>query len=159
MAAIRQLRGSGWVIPDIAIRRGLARVVPNTGILGRWQVLGEKPLTVADVAHNVDGIRVVNAMLETIPHGRLHIVLGMVNDKDIAAVLSILPKVATYYFAKADIPRGLDASHLCEQTAEHGLVGSTYPTVRSAFEAARSAAAVDDMVLITGSVFTVAEAI
>ena len=159
LAAIRQLRGSGWVIPDIAIRRGLARVVPNTGILGRWQVLGEKPLTVADVAHNVDGIRVVNAMLETIPHGRLHIVLGMVNDKDIASVLSILPKVATYYFAKADIPRSLDASLLYEQAAEHGLVGSTYPTVRSAFEAARSAAAVDDMVLITGSVFTVAEAI
>lgn len=159
LAAIKQLKGSGWIIPDAAIRRGLDRVVPNSGILGRWQVLGERPLTIADVAHNVDGIRVVNAMLDTILHERLHIVLGMVNDKDIASVLSILPKGSTYYFAKADIPRGLDASHLCKQAALHGLKGNTYPTVRSALEAARSAAAVDDMVLVTGSVFTVAEVI
>ena len=159
LAALHALRTAAWNIPDAAIERGLARVTRNTGLQGRWQVLGRNPMTVADVAHNVDGIRTVVAMLNSMRYDQLHIVLGMVNDKDIARVLTELPDTATYYFCKADIPRGLPADELRVQASRAGLHGTAYPTVALAFEAAKRAASPKDMVLITGSVFVVAEVI
>lgn len=157
LAALNALRERGWSIPDDAIARGFAQVVPNTGLRGRWEVLAREPLTVADVAHNVDGLRTVKAMLANTPHRHLHIVLGTVNDKELGRVLAELPRRTTYYFCKADIPRGLDAGMLREQAAAHGLHGAAYPSVITAYHAARSAAAPDDLVLVTGSVFVVAE--
>ncbi|MCB9171046.1 MAG: bifunctional folylpolyglutamate synthase/dihydrofolate synthase [Flavobacteriales bacterium] len=156
-AAIDVLREKGWNIPDEAIARGLANVVRNTGLQGRWQVLSEPPLTIADAAHNVDGLRVVRHMLEHIPFNRLHIVFGTVNDKDVERVLAELPKEATYYFCKADIPRGLPADELQRRAASIGLNGRVHGTVKDALHAARRATALNDLILVTGSVFVVAE--
>ncbi len=157
IAAIGELRKKGWDIPQEAVLKGLACTVENTGLMGRWQVLREPPLTIADVAHNLDGIRVVRRMLEHIPYEHLHIVLGMVNDKNISKVLEELPKEASYYFCKADIPRGLDASLLRDRAGGCGLQGTVHPTVREAYASAMEAASLNDLVLITGSIFVVAE--
>lgn len=159
LAVIRELQQRGWNIGEAHIAAGFRNVVKNTGLMGRWQVLAEPPLTIADVAHNVDGIRVMRAMLECTPYEELHIVLGMVNDKDLAKVLAELPTEARYYFCKADIPRGLDAGLLQEQAKGHGLIGSTHGSVREAYAKARAAAAHNDLVLVTGSVFVVAEVV
>lgn len=159
LAALEALRMRGWAIPDEAIRDGFAKVAVNTGLRGRWEVIGQAPRTIADVAHNVDGVRAVKAMLERTRHNRLRIVLGMVSDKDIGAVLALLPKDAAYHFCKADIPRGMDAATLRQKAEEHGLQGEAHPSVHAAVQAARRAAQADDLVLVTGSVFVVAEAL
>ncbi|MCB0767078.1 MAG: bifunctional folylpolyglutamate synthase/dihydrofolate synthase [Flavobacteriales bacterium] len=158
-ATLLRLRERGWDVPDETIRAGFRHVVRNTGLLGRWQVLADTPLTVADVAHNEDGMRTVLRMVECQAFERLHIVLGMVNDKDIDRVLAILPPSATYYFCKAAIPRGLDAAELAHTAAKHGLQGSPFPTVGEAMQAASRAAGLNDLVLVTGSVFVVAEVV
>ena len=124
IAAIEQLRTTGWRITNDHIRDGLAQVVSRTGLLGRWQILREPPLVVADVAHNVDGIRTVKHQLERIPYEGLHIVLGMVNDKDLGRVLDELPTKATYYFCKADIPRGLEAEGISGELIELSAEGA-----------------------------------
>jgi dihydrofolate synthase / folylpolyglutamate synthase len=159
LAALRILQDKGWRVHEEHIARGFQRVVHNTGLQGRWQVLAEPPLTIADVAHNVDGIRVVRTMLECTPYEELHIVLGMVSDKDIGAVLAELPRRARYYFCKADIPRGLDAASLKDQAAAHGLHGTVFGSVQEAYGAARRTATHNDLVLVTGSVFVVAEVV
>ncbi len=156
-AAIEVLKQLGWKADNHAIMKGFINVVRNTGIRGRWEVLSREPLTIADVAHNADGINAILRMLEVTPHQELHMVLGMVGDKDIGRVLTLLPKEATYYFCKANIPRGLDASELRAQAAGHGLKGSVHDSVRAAFDAASSQVGPKDLVLVTGSVFVVAE--
>lgn len=159
LAAIEVLCARGWRIPEAAVVSGFANVVANTGLRGRWEVIGQAPLTIADVAHNVDGIRMVNTMLARTPHDRLRIVLGMVNDKDIDAVLALLPKNAAYHFCKADIPRGMDADMLRLKAEQHGLSGTSHGSVAEALCAAREQAYANDLVLVTGSVFVVAEAL
>ena len=159
LATLGVLRDKGWNLQEEHIARGFQRVVHNTGLKGRWQVLAEPPLTIADVAHNVDGIRVIRSLLECTPYEELHIVLGMVSDKDIGAVLAELPQRARYYFCKADIPRGLDAAALKDQAAVHGLRGTVFASVQEAYMAARKAATHNDLVLVTGSVFVVAEVV
>ncbi|MBL7939433.1 MAG: bifunctional folylpolyglutamate synthase/dihydrofolate synthase [Flavobacteriales bacterium] len=157
LATLQRLRKGGWRIDDTHIRDGFRDVVRNTGLQGRWQVLADVPLTIADVAHNVDGIRVVKRMLECQPYENLHIVLGMVNDKDLSRVLEELPKNASYYFCKADIPRGLDAHRLQDMAQGHGLSGKPFSSVAEAYRSATHAAGMNDLVLVTGSVFVVAE--
>ena len=159
LAALHSLRKSGWTISDEAIAQGFANVLSNTGLRGRWEVLSNAPLTIADVAHNVDGIRAVRSLLRTTTHRHLHIVLGMVNDKDLGRVLGELPTDARYYFCKADIPRGLEVEQLEQQARQYGLQGTVYGSVPKAFAAAQAAAQCDDLVLVTGSVFVVAEVI
>ena len=156
-AALKVLTERGWKIDNQAILKGFINVVRNTGIRGRWEVLSKEPLTIADVAHNEDGIRAVLRMLEVTPHERLHVVLGMVGDKDIDRVLALLPKQASYFFCKADIPRGSDAAKLMAQANGHGLKGTVHRNVQAALEAARAVAGRSDLVLVTGSVFVVAE--
>ncbi len=156
-AAIEVLKQRGWKVDNHAIMQGYRNVVRNTGIRGRWEVLSTGPLTIADVAHNTDGIMAVLRMLQRTPHEQLHIVLGMVGDKDIGLVLSLLPTDATYYFCKADIPRGLDASELQNKANGHRLKGTVHPSVIAALLAAQAQAATQDLVLVTGSVFVVAE--
>ncbi|MBK8500535.1 MAG: bifunctional folylpolyglutamate synthase/dihydrofolate synthase [Flavobacteriales bacterium] len=156
-AAVHQLRKGGCRIDNHAIIHGFLNVVRNTGLRGRWEVLVPEPLVIADVAHNVDGFRVINEMVSVTPHDQLHIVLGMVADKDIAPALAILPQNATYYFCKADIPRALDANELATEAARIGLHGKAFGPVAKAFSAAQLAAGPGDLVLVTGSVFVVAE--
>lgn len=155
-AALRHL-GPAWGITDQHIARGLAHVVANTGLRGRWEVLGTDPLVVVDVAHNEDGLRTVGSQLARTPHERLHIVLGTVNDKEIGRMLARLPPGAAYYFCKADIPRGLETSELLQRATTAGLKGYAFPSVKEAFEAAIAGAGPRDLVLVTGSVFVVAE--
>ncbi len=156
-ASVTELKERGWKIDNHAIMNGYINVVANTGIRGRWEVLSKEPLNVADVAHNVDGFRVVKEMITSVAHEQLYIVLGMVADKDIGPALAMLPQHATYYFCKADIPRGLDAEKLMNTAADFGLKGHSCPSVPEAFAAAKSAATPRDLVLVTGSVFVVAD--
>ncbi len=155
--ALRTLAALGWNVSEDHIAQGFQHVVEFTGLLGRWQKLKDKPLAIADVAHNEDGIRAVLNQLLEIPHKQLHFVLGMVGDKDVARVLNLLPTNAIYYFCKADIPRGLAAELLMQKAGELNLNGEQYSSVQSAYSAALSAAAADDLVFVGGSVFTVAE--
>lgn len=144
-------------IPDKAIIEGLINVKNNTGLKGRWQVISKNPLTITDTGHNKDGIEQVLKQIESTPHNNLHFVLGMVNDKTIDGVLALLPKSATYYFCKADIPRGMPVKELETKANQFGLKGLTFPSVRKALEAARKNAEENDLVFVGGSTFTVAE--
>jgi dihydrofolate synthase/folylpolyglutamate synthase len=155
--ALRTLAALGWRVSNEHIAQGFQQVVELTGLLGRWQKLQDSPLTIADVAHNEDGIRTVLEQLQRTPHKQLHFVLGLVGDKDVTRVLKLLPQEAIYYFCKADIPRGLDAEMLKEQASEFQLRGESYSSVKQAYETACVAANDDDLVFVGGSVFTVAE--
>lgn len=158
LAALRVLQNSEkWNIPEDAVNKGFLNVIKNTGLSGRWQILQQNPTAIADVAHNEDGINMVLKQLAEMKFNQLHFVLGMVSDKDISKVLKLLPKDAIYYFCKADIPRGMDAEDLKNLATTSGLHGKTFDSVKSAYEAALSDAHKDDLVLVSGSIFTVAE--
>jgi dihydrofolate synthase / folylpolyglutamate synthase len=157
LAAVEELKQLGWNISEHAIRKGLESVTINTGLLGRWQLLGEKPLIICDTAHNEGGIREVVAQLKETPHKQLHIVFGVVKDKDINTMLKLLPANAQYYFTKAAIPRALDEKELMRRAAFFNLKGKSYSTVKKAFEAARKKSNPDDLIIILGSTFVVAE--
>ena len=151
------LNDIGYRITRQAIYDGFANIRTLTQLQGRWQVLAEQPLTIADSGHNEHGLRQTMAQLQALPHQQLHIVLGVVNDKDLAPLLQLLPTRAIYYFAKADIPRGLAAETLQAQAHTHGLQGATYTSVGEAFAAAQKKATAHDIVFVGGSCFTVAE--
>jgi dihydrofolate synthase/folylpolyglutamate synthase len=159
LVAIEQLRKQGWKISDQALRKGLEKVVTNTGLQGRWQVIGANPRIVCDTGHNEGGMRDIVAQIRQTPYKMLHFVIGMVNDKDISGVLKLLPKDATYYFTKASIPRALDEKQLMKIAAFFNLQGSTFPTVADAVAAARENAGKNDMIFVGGSTFVVAEII
>ena len=144
-------------LTDDDIRDGVANVIRNTHLMGRWQILGQEPLTIADTGHNVDGIKEVVSQLAEMNYNKLHFVIGMVNDKDIDHVLQLLPHSCEYYFCKADIPRGLDANILAEKAFSLGLRGNVYSSVRDAYESAVNVAQYDDIIFIGGSNFIVAE--
>src|SRR5690606_25092907 len=130
-----------------------------TGFAGRWQILSTQPLVVCDTAHNESGIREILIQLAATPHDRLHVVFGMVNDKEVDKVLDMLPKDARYYFCKADVPRAMDAQALHRKASGSGLQGASFPSVRAAISAAREQAGAGDLIFIGGSTFVVAEAI
>ena len=157
LSALRVLKKKGWEIEYEHVEQGLASVAASTGIKGRWQQLGEAPLIFADAGHNEEGVRAFLEEMKNYHFTDLHFVIGMVKDKSIDHILSLLPKDASYYFCKADIPRGLPAEELMEQASQHGLRGEGFPSVRRAFEAARLYAKSEDMIFVGGSVFTVAE--
>ncbi len=151
------LRELGYEIPDSAVMKGIAEVATLTGLKGRWQILQERPLTICDTGHNEAGIREVMDQLASIPHRKLHMVFGMVNDKDRSRILNLLPKDAVYYFCQASLPRALDARVLAEEASQFGLRGEVIPDVNKALSKARSAAGSDDIIFIGGSTFVVAE--
>lgn len=159
LATIYLLREQGWQIPDSALRNGLDKVTENTGLLGRWQVMGANPRVICDTGHNEGGMREVVAQIAQTPYKKLHFIIGMVNDKDIAGVLNLLPRDAVYYFTKAAIPRALDENQLMKMAAYFNLHGNTYSSVADAMIAARKVADPDDMIFVGGSTFIVAEAI
>ncbi len=144
-------------IDEHSIREGLLHVVRNTGLQGRWQPLGENPRILADTAHNEHGLTPVLAQLEREPHRTLRMVWGMVSDKDPRRVLNLLPRDAVYYFCRPNIPRGKDAAELQAEALELGLSGTSYSSVREAYEHARAHADPQDLIYIGGSTFVVAE--
>ena len=146
-------------LSDDDLRDGIANVIRNTHLMGRWQIINHEPLTIADTGHNVDGIREVVSQLAEMTYNKLHFVIGTVNDKDIDHILHLLPHNCEYYFCKADIPRGLDANILAQKAFELGLRGNVYSSVRDAYLSALNVANFDDVVFIGGSNFTVAEVI
>ena len=148
---------SNFDITESQIQAGFENVVANTGLLGRWQVLGEQPKIIADTAHNEHGLRIVLQQLREEPKQRLHIVLGVVNDKDLTKILPLFPKEALYYFCKPNIPRGLKASVLGQLASDFGLTGKVYDSVSNAYQKAREQARPDDVIYVGGSTFVVAE--
>lgn len=157
LAAASILQKQFTALNNEHLRKGLLHVKENTGLMGRWEVLRENPLFVLDVGHNEDGMRQILEQLEHQQYEKLHIVIGMVKDKDVEKVLSLLPPNATYYFTNASIPRALPAEELKEKAWKYGLQGSISPVVDDAVQAALAAATADDMVLVCGSVFVVGE--
>jgi dihydrofolate synthase/folylpolyglutamate synthase len=143
----------------LRIPEGLARLRSLTGFIGRWELLQENPRIICDSAHNEAGIRQVLSALANMHYQRLHIVFGTVSDKDPDNMLRLLPETATYYFAKAKVPRGLDAQELQQQARRLGRVGKSYASVRTALASARRKAAPDDLIFVGGSIFVVAEVI
>jgi dihydrofolate synthase/folylpolyglutamate synthase len=142
-----------------ALDEGLENVVENTGLKGRWEVLLNQPLTIADTGHNVAGIEFVVSQLAEIKHNKLHFVIGMVNDKDITHVLELLLPKAEYYFTQANIARALAATELQELAKYYSLSGNAFQTVEKAVRAAQFNAVADDIIFIGGSNFVVGEAL
>lgn len=159
MAAIDLLKHSGYRISQNEVIAGISKVKENTGFMGRWEILRTKPLVICDTGHNPDGIKAVLSQIQTLKYRNLHFVLGMVEDKDISRILRMLPLSATYYFCKADIPRGLDANELARQASNVGLQGIVYSSAKEAYAAALSESKSDDLVFVGGSTFIVAEVI
>ena len=143
-------------LPFEAIEEGWRNLHERTRFLGRWQILQQHPLVLVDSAHNEGGLKLIMGQLEQLP-GQLHIVMGVVNDKELDKVLPLFPTEARYYFAKADIPRGLPADDLKAAAAEHNLRGDCYASVNEALSAAKAAAEPEDSIFVGGSIFTVAE--
>ena len=159
LQAIKLSNSLGYKITKTHAKSAIQKVVDTTGLLGRWQILHQKPLCIADTGHNEAGIKMVLQQIKQTPHQQLHFVLGMVNDKDISKILSLLPKNANYYFCKANIPRGLDANELSMLASKYRLKGSIYKSIKSAFNKAKKTASKNDLVFVGGSTFTVAEVV
>jgi len=159
LAAVEELRKQGFTITNEHLQTALRQVKMLTGLHGRWEVLRTDPLTICDTGHNPDGIKEVLKNIAATPYKNLHMVIGMVNDKDISKVLSMLPTNASYYFCRPDIPRGLEAESIKKQAATFGLYGDAYPTVKAALAAARQKAEKNDLVFVGGSTFVVAEVV
>lgn len=141
------------------ILSGLANVISNTSLAGRWHKLNDMPLTICDTGHNVDGIKAVIQQLKQMNYNKLHMVFGMVNDKEPYEILNLLPKNAEYYFCKPDIPRGMPEEILAEHAFKAGLNGKTHSSVMEAYNSARNNCGPDDLIFIGGSTFVVAEII
>jgi dihydrofolate synthase/folylpolyglutamate synthase len=150
---------AGFIIERENIRLALKQVVKLTGLCGRWQKLGEKPLVIADTGHNEEGISQVIENFKSVPHTHLHFVFGTVNDKDISKILPLLPREATYYFVRANIPRALDEQELLQKASRLKLTGKAYPTVEAGLKAAKKAAKKTDLIFVGGSTFVVGDAL
>jgi dihydrofolate synthase/folylpolyglutamate synthase len=159
LLAIRKLKSLDLVIEDASVHSGLKLVTENTGLQGRWQTLQNNPKVVADTGHNVGGIQYVVEQLKAQNYDKLHIVIGMVNDKDISSVLALLPLEAEYYFTQAQIVRAIPADELEKNAKTFGLNGCTFKSVNEAVECAIANANVNDFVFIGGSNFVVGEAL
>lgn len=154
--SVHQLKQWGWKISLPVLKRALSTVKKTTGLHGRWERIRQSPDVILDVAHNVDGIRVLKEQLEYCTYRRLHIIFGMVNDKDTSQILQALPKQAHYYFTKASIPRAMPEQALAEKAAANGLQGKSFSNVHEALQDAKKNAHTEDLILICGSVFLIA---
>ena len=157
LTAINLLNHDGWNISEENIRSGLANTVKNTGLMGRWQILGNNPLIICDTAHNPDGISMVIKQINNTAYKNLHFIFGTVSDKDPEPVLQLLPQNATYYFVAANTPRSMPANTIKAKANKLGLNGITFKSVKNAFKAAKMEAGKNDLIFIGGSTFVVAE--
>lgn len=137
--------------------QGIAHVKDNTGLMGRWQVIQNTPKVVCDTGHNVGGWQYLSAQLSSVSCQSMHIIFGMVDDKDINGVLDLLPKNAQYYFTKANNHRALNETVLSDLASKHGLVGKTYPSVFEAYNAAKAVASNNDFIFVGGSSYIVGD--
>jgi dihydrofolate synthase/folylpolyglutamate synthase len=152
-----QLQQNGWTIEEEVIKTALAQTKKLTGLHGRWEIIQAHPLVVLDVAHNEDGIKMLMEQVEVTEHDHLHIVLGLVKEKDAEKILSLFPKLAHYYFTQANIPRALDKETLQTQAKKFDLNGEIYPDVNAAIIAAKRKALKEDLILVCGSIFLIGE--
>lgn len=157
LEACTQLREKGWTISESHIKAALQKVKKTTGLHGRWELLQQHPRVIADVAHNEAGLRMLAEQLELTDYKNLHIVLGMVKDKEVEKALAVLPVHAQYYFTQAHLPRALEAAQLAALGKEKGLRGNSYSGVQEALDAAKQSADADDLILVCGSVFLIGE--
>ena len=157
LTSVRLLREQGIEISDDSIRTGFEEVTSMTGLMGRWQTIGRKPLIICDTAHNKGGLEYIFRHLASLPHQRLHFVFGMVSDKDVDAVLAMMPKDALYYFTQASVERAMPAQELSRKAEVHCLHGTIYNNVVSAYTSAKKNATADDIIYIGGSTFVVAD--
>ncbi|OYX26381.1 MAG: tetrahydrofolate synthase [Flavobacteriales bacterium 32-35-8] len=157
LQSIIKIQERGFKISQTDIKKGLLNVVNNTGLMGRWQILQQNPKVICDTAHNKEGLNYVMKQLLDETYNSLHMVFGVVNDKDVSSILPLLPKKATYYFCKPDIPRGLDADELKKLFIDFGFTGQAYSSVKEAYKAAKNKANENDCIYIGGSTFVVAE--
>lgn len=159
LTAIKALKGLGVDVSDEAVVAGFANVVKNTGLIGRWQTIGENPRVICDSGHNVGAFTHITEQLKKEDYESLHMVMGFMADKDVDKVLGMLPKDATYYFTQASTPRAMKAEELQKKAAAHGLHGKCYTTVDKAKNMAIAAAEAHDLVYIGGSMYVLAEAL
>lgn len=157
VASIKKLKN--LKVEDAHIKAGLKRCVDNTGLLGRWQILGKKPKIICDTAHNKEGLSLVLEQIGKLEPRQIHFVLGFVNDKALDDVLCLFPKNAEYYFVKPNVPRGLQAKDLKGRARNFGLMGETSTSVKNGLEKALSNAKDDDLIYVGGSTFVVAEVV
>ena len=151
------IKDYGFNLSNHSIKSGLEKIVVNTGLKGRYQQIGLSPKIIADVSHNPDGLEILFNQISQESFTKLHIVLGVVADKDLDVALPFFPKEAVYYFCQANIPRAMPVKELAIAATAKGLNGTVYSTVSDALQAAKAAAKFDDLILITGSTFVVAE--
>jgi dihydrofolate synthase/folylpolyglutamate synthase len=156
MAALLLLSKS-WDLPKQTIIEGLEQVLVNTSFAGRWQIIQQRPRIIADTGHNVEGLKLSMAQIASMQFNQLHFVVGMVNDKDIDKVLTLLPKDGRYYFCKANIPRALEVDILFAGAQKNGLNGQAYSSVAEAYLQAKANMQDDDLLFVGGSTFVVAE--
>ena len=157
LSAVRVLQQIGYSIGMDQVAAALKKVVKVTGLHGRWETIRQQPHVVLEVAHNEDGIRQVINHLQRLRFGRLFIIIGMVRDKEINSVLSLLPKDAHYFFSQASLPRALPANELMQLAVSKGLTGEIIPDVNDALKKAISIAVQEDLILVCGSIFLVGE--
>ena len=157
LAAIRQLQKTNWKIRVEHLYSALKQTKIINGLHGRWEMIAENPRVILDVGHNEDGVKQIVLQLSQTKYNRLHLVLGMVKDKEIDTVLSLLPKEAVYYFTRAQIPRALPEKDLQQKAMDHHLTGETFSDVNAALNHAKQHSSADDLILVCGSVFLVGE--
>jgi dihydrofolate synthase / folylpolyglutamate synthase len=157
VAVCKELTSQGFVIGNRSIKKGIENVIALTGLKGRWQKINSTPLTICDTAHNEAGVKEVLSQISAQSFKKLHIVWGMVKDKEILSILGLLPKDANYYFCQAKIPRAMDAKALSEKATSVGLDGVIVPDVNHAINQAGMKADPEDLIFIGGSTFVVAE--
>ena len=159
MQSVEVLRKSGFRITETHLKNGLLNVVKNTGLQGRWQILSTIPKIICDTAHNKEGLTYIFDQIEKESFNQLHIVFGVVNDKDLNSIISLLPKSATYYFCKPNVQRGLDQNTLKDYFHAKGYAGKSYVSVDEALKSAKINANSDDLIYVGGSTFVVAEVV
>jgi len=157
LQCVHLLKGMGWKLDDGIISKALQQIKLTTGLMGRWECIQESPKMFLDVAHNEHGMHALLDQLATLSYKQLHIITGMVKDKDVDAVLGLLPKDAIFYFSNAHIPRAMPASEVAEKALKIGIQGTIHENVNDAIAAANKNAHPDDLIIVMGSIFLVAE--
>ncbi len=157
LTAITQLQAMNWNISEDNIINGMGNIQKNTAFMGRWQTLSKHPLIICDMGHNEDGIKQVIQQIAELHFNKLHFVFGVVKDKNIDAILSLMPKQAQYYFCQANIDRAMEVEELAKKAIKSGLKGAAHTSVKQALKNAKKNATKDDFIFVGGSAFVVAE--
>jgi dihydrofolate synthase/folylpolyglutamate synthase len=157
LQCVHLLKGMGWELDDTIISKALQQIKLTTGLMGRWECIQETPKMFLDVAHNEHGMHALLDQLATLSYKQLHIITGMVKDKDVDAILGLLPKDAIFYFSNAHIPRAMPASEVAEKAKNIDIQGTIHENVNDAIATANKNAHPDDLIIVMGSIFLVAE--